>query len=145
LRRVNVLRPELDHASDREGYRWRAARIGAQVGAARIGASLYVLEDGERTYPYHLHHGMEEWLVVVDGTPALRTPAGERKLRRGDAVCFPAGAEGAHEVRGPGRVLILSANCSPETVEYLDGAKIGARPPGKVFRAADAVDYWSGE
>ena len=53
-------------------------------------------------FPYHFHHGMEEWLLVVDGTPTLRTPDGERELRRGDVVCFPPGPDGAHQVRGPG-------------------------------------------
>jgi uncharacterized cupin superfamily protein len=145
VRRVNVLRPELDHASERDGYRWQSARVGKQVGAERIGGSLYVLGDGERTYPYHLHHGMEEWLLVVDGTPTLRAPDGERELRRGDVVCFPPGPDGAHQVLGPGTVLILSANASPETIEYPDSAKVGARPPGRIFRAGDAVDYWEGE
>ena len=42
-------------------------------------------------------------------------------------------------------MLILSASRAPETVEYLDSGKVGARPPGKIFRVADAVDYWEGE
>jgi len=53
--------------------------------------------------------------------------------------------EGAHQVRGPGTVLILSANRSPEVTEYLDSGKIGVRPPGKVLRADAEVDYWEGE
>ena len=39
---------------------------------------------------------------MLDGTPTLRDPDGERVLRRGDVVCFPTGPEGAHQVRGPG-------------------------------------------
>jgi hypothetical protein len=30
-------------------------------------------------------------------------------------------------------------------IEYVDSGKVGARPPGQFFRAADAVDYWEGE
>jgi uncharacterized cupin superfamily protein len=145
VRRVNLAAAEYDRASEREGYRWRAAGIGRQIGAEKIGSSLYELADGERTFPYHLHHGMEEWLIVVSGTPTVRTPEGERELRRGDVLCFPPGAAGAHQVRGPGSVLLLSANRAPETVEYPDSDKVGMRPPRKVFRAADAVDYWEGE
>lgn len=145
MRRINLLSPEFDHSSEREGYRWRGARIGKAVGSERIGASLYELPDRERTYPYHFHHGMEEWLLVVSGTPMLRGPDGERALRAGDLVCFPVGPDGGHQVRGPGTILILSANRSPETVEYPDSGKVGARPPGKIFRTADAVDYWEGE
>jgi uncharacterized cupin superfamily protein len=145
MRRVNVFSPEFDHAGEREGYRWRGARIGKQLGAERVGASLYELADGERTYPFHIHHGMEEWLLVVAGTPTVRLADGERQLRTGDVISFPAGPEGAHQVRGPGTVVILSANQMPETVEYLDSGKVGTMPLGKIFRAADAVDYWEGE
>src|SRR5439155_27077068 len=98
--------------SERDGYRWRGARVGDALEAERIGASLYELGEGERTFPYHFHHGVEEWLLVVDGSPVVRTPDGERTLRRGDVVCFPSGPAGAHLVRGPGRVVIFSANRS---------------------------------
>jgi len=145
MRRVNLFSPDFDHTSEREGYRWRGARVGKVLGSARIGASLYELPAGERTFPYHFHHGMEEWLLVVSGTPVLRGPEGERELRAGDVVCFSPGAEGGHQVRGPGTVLLLSANCAPETITYPDSGKIGARPPGKIFRESDAVDYWEGE
>ncbi len=145
MQRVNMFVPEFDHASEREGYRWRGARVGKALGAARIGASLYEVPDGQRTFPYHFHHGMEEWLFVVSGTPVLRGPDGERDLRAGDLVCFPAGPEGGHQVRGPGTVLIISANRTPETVTYPDSGKIGATPPRKIFRLEDAVDYWEGE
>ena len=145
MRRVNLLAPELDHGSERDGYRWRGARVGAALGATRIGAALYELPAGERTFPYHFHHGMEEWVLVVAGTPTLRGPDGERELRAGDVVCFLPGPAGGHQLRGPGTVLIVSANCAPETISYPDSGKLGAKPPGKIFRERDAVDYWEGE
>ena len=145
MRRFNVLSPELGQSSEREGYRWRGANLATTLGAERIGASLYELPDGERTYPYHFHHGMEEWLIVVSGAPVLRGPEGERELRAGDVVCFAPGPEGGHQVRGPGAVLLVSANRSPEVITYPDSGKAAARPPGKVFREGDAVGYWEGE
>jgi uncharacterized cupin superfamily protein len=144
VHRANLLTAEFDHASERPGYRWRGARIGRHIHGKRIGASLYELDDGERSYPYHVHHGIEEWLLVVSGTPVLRSPEGERTLRAGDVVCFPRGRQGAHQVRGPGRVLIISASHSPESIDYPDSGKVGIRP-GKNYRVADAVDYWDGE
>ena len=127
----------------------RSARVGDAIGAERIGGSVYELGEGERTYPYHFHHGVEEWLIVLVGTPAVRTPGGERILRAGDVVCFPAGSAGAHAVRGPGRVLILSANRVPSISVYPDSDKIGTRPGDDRdrldFRRSDAVDYWEGE
>jgi uncharacterized cupin superfamily protein len=145
VRVYNVLTGELDLETERPGYSWRGTRVGPRVGGEQIGASVYDLPDGERAYPYHFHHGIEEWLVVLDGTPAVRTPEGERTLRRGEVVCFPDGPEGAHAVRGPGRVLILSADRVPAVGVYPDSDKIGVLPPGKLFRAGDSVDYWEGE
>jgi uncharacterized cupin superfamily protein len=145
MRRFNVLAPEFDRSSERDGYRWRSARLGQAVGAEEIGASLYELGDGQRSFPYHFHHGNEEWLIVLEGTPRMRTPDGERVLRRGDVLCFPVGPGGAHQVAGPGTILILSTMRAPEAVEYPDSGKVLVRPPGKVFRARDAVDYWDGE
>jgi uncharacterized cupin superfamily protein len=146
VRRFNVLAPEFDHSSERDGYRWRGARVGRAVGAEEIEACLYELGDGQRSYPYHFHHGMEAWLLVVAGSPILRTPRGERVLREGDVVCFPVGPGGGHQVMGPGTVLIVSDNrVVPEVVEYPDSGKVGVRPPGRIFRNADSVDYWDGE
>ena len=31
-------------------------------------------------WPYHYHHGVEEWLYVLAGAPVLREPAGERPM-----------------------------------------------------------------
>ena len=150
MRRFNVLTGELGHESTRDGYRWSGARgIGEGLGAERIGASVFDLEEGERTFPYHFHHGVEEWLYVVAGTPAVRTPTGERALQVGDVICFPAGAAGAHTARGPGRVMLISANHAPSISVYPDTGKVGTRPADEAdrlnFRRADAVDYWEGE
>jgi len=147
MRQVNLLQHKVyDHGQMRTGYRWRAGSVGKQLKSERVGATIYdLIGDTERTYPYHFHHGTEEWMIVVDGTPKLRMPWGERELQVGDIVCFKPGPEGAHQVSGPGTVLILSADRAPDTVEYPDSGKLGARPPGLVFRSADAVDYWEGE
>ncbi|MBV9464673.1 MAG: cupin domain-containing protein [Solirubrobacterales bacterium] len=148
--RFNVFTDELDVGSDRDGFSWRGARVAKRIGAERIGASLYELERDQQTFPFHFHHGVEEWLYVVAGNPTLRTPAERAKpLGPGDLVCFPAGASGAHALRGPGRVLILSANRAPSIAVYPDSDKLGTRPGGASdrlnFRRADAVDYWEGE
>jgi uncharacterized cupin superfamily protein len=145
MRRVNLHRVELDDVSARDGYRWRRVRVGRAIGGEQIGASLFELGDGERTFPYHFHHGTEEWLLVVGGTPTLRSPEGERVLREGDVVCFPAGEAGAHAVTGPGSVLLLSAAASPDISEYPDSGKVGVRPQGANYRIRDGVDYWYGE
>jgi uncharacterized cupin superfamily protein len=151
VRRFNLRSGQLEREAGRPGFRWRATRAGDLVGGERIGASLYELPEGERTFPYHFHHGVEEWLLVVEGEPTVRTPKGEQRLAAGDLVCFPAGAAGAHTVAGPGRVLIVSANREPSISVYPDSDKLGTRPGADAdedtlnFRRADAVDYWDGE
>jgi uncharacterized cupin superfamily protein len=145
MRRVNIFAPEFEHTSDRDGYRHRSASVGKAIEAEKIGASLYELPDGEKTFPFHFHHRMEEWVIVLDGTPTLRAADGEQVLRAGDVVCLPVGPEGGHQVRGPGTVLIISTSPTLEAIEYPDSEKIGVKPPGKIFHLGDAASYWDGE
>ena len=137
-----------DHG-DIDGWRARSQRIGKRLGAADIGGTVYELEDGQRVWPYHYHHGVEEWLLVIEGAPTLRGPDGERVMRPGDVVCFPSGEAGAHDVRGPGRFLLVSAAQPTSVCVYPDSDKVGTRPATGDdrldFRRADAVGYWDGE
>jgi uncharacterized cupin superfamily protein len=102
--------------------------IGEQLGAAHWGATLYELAPGGRTGRYHWHVGEEEWLVVVSGTPTLRSPAGERVLRPWDAVVFVRGEAGAHEIRNDSgesaRVLVLSSTSDPEVTVYPEDGEL---------------------
>ena len=155
VRRFNLFNDPLEAEDEwyRPGYPKRAAAVDEAIGAEKIGGAVYELAEGERICPYHYHHGVEEWLVVLAGTPILRTPDDEQQLRRGDVACFPGSPEGAHTVHGPGRVLMLSDEVWPAVVVYPDSDKVGARPgpPGTHqvdrgnFRRSDAVDYWDGE
>ena len=138
-----------EHEHEQDGYRWSSNRIAA---GEQMGGTVYDLPPGERTFPYHYHHGIEEWLLVVSGTPTLRTPEGERELREGDVVVFRAGPEGAHQVTGPGRVLMVSNLVWPSVSVYLDSDKLGTRttsdpedPDRLNFPRGSAVDYWEGE
>jgi uncharacterized cupin superfamily protein len=149
VRHENLFTAELDLEQSREGHRWRAARLGGRLGAELIGGTIYELDADQLTFPFHFHHGIEEWLYVIAGEPTLRTPEGERAVGPGELIRFEAGPAGAHTVRGPGRVLILSASHQPSISVYPDSDKLGTRPPDRDdvlnFRRADAVDYWDGE
>ncbi len=155
---ANVFEPDFDAEQDRPGFTWRRARIARQAGAERLGASLFELGPGQAAFPLHYHHANEELLVVLAGAMTLRTVAGERELALGEAVAFPRGEAGAHQVinRGdhPARFLIISEMNAPEIVVYPDSGKIFARdtPPGGgpvrdggSFFVDDAVDYFEGE
>jgi uncharacterized cupin superfamily protein len=151
----NLYGEDWEREQEREGFRWRARMVGPVIGASMIGASLYELPPGQRSFPYHYEYGNEEWLVVVYGRPTLRTPEGEQELAAGDVVCFPAGPAGAHQVRNasdePVRVLVLSTKRMPAVAVYPDSDKIGVWPVAGdasdriLVRRASAVDYWEGE
>jgi len=151
VRRASLNADDFEPLHDRAGYCRAAIPLGRRLGAEGIGGTVYRLGEGERICPYHFHHGVEEWLLVVDGAPVVRTPAGERALRAGDVVCFPSGPGGAHAVSGPGIVLMLSETRLPYVSVYPDSDKLGTRPgPGHdedrlEFRRGDAVGYWDGE
>ncbi len=151
----NIRRPEFEEVREHEGFNCRRARIGRQAGSEKLGISLWELPPGQAAYPYHWHLAEEELVVIVDGHPTLRTPAGWTDLEPGDVVSFPVGEGGAHQIvnRSEAVVRFLAAsNQDPDIVVRPDSETIGAyerRPEGgglyKHFRIADAVDYFEGE
>jgi uncharacterized cupin superfamily protein len=144
---------EWDRVEERPGWRSKDAWVGARIDAELIGGSMYELEPGDRLWPYHTHHANEEWMIVLRGTPMLRTPEGERELEEGDVVCFRRGKDGLHQVRNgtavPIRVLMLSSMNMPDVVEYPDSGKVGARGAAGerilLGRPGPILDYWDGE
>ncbi len=143
LTKVNILTVELDESLDDHGFRHDATSVGARLGAQRIGAAVYQAVPDVPIWPYHYHHGVEEWLYVIDGAPVLREPAGERTLTAGDLVAFPSGHAGAHTLRGPGRFVIFDTVTGPYMSVYPDSDKISG--PGGILLRSAAVSYWHGE
>jgi uncharacterized cupin superfamily protein len=145
VKKVNILSVELDESLDEAGFRHVATSVGLRLGARRIGASVYRAEAGLPIWPYHYHHGIEEWLYVIAGAPVLREPAGERILTPGDLVCFPSGHLGAHTLKGPGRFVIFGTgqDVEPYMSVYPDSDKVSG-PEGILLRSS-AVSYWHGE
>ncbi len=80
---VNLDRPEWDFDVSEPPFRARAMRLGPRTGARELGATLYELDPGGAISPYHVHHGNEEMLLVLSGTPELRVPDGSRRLEAG--------------------------------------------------------------
>jgi uncharacterized cupin superfamily protein len=145
VRKVNLLSVELDEPMEAGSFRHVGATLGPMIGAERIGAGLYQGEAGRWIWPFHYHHGVEEWLYVLAGTPVLRDPGGERTLRAGDLVAFPSGHVGAHTVAGPGRFVIFSTgdHIEPWLSVYPDSEKLST--PEGMLLLNPAVGYWYGE
>jgi uncharacterized cupin superfamily protein len=154
----NLFEPEFDADQQRPGFTYRRAKLGAQAGGQKLGASLYELPPGQSTFPYHAHTANEEMLLVLSGSPHLRTPDGWRELKPGEVVAFPAGEQGAHQLHNRSRenvrLLVVSTMIAPEVNIYPDSGKLMAatRAPGAAgqgfqesYRRKQATDYWQDE
>jgi uncharacterized cupin superfamily protein len=152
----NVFKPAFEEGERPAGFRSRRARIGYELGSELVGCSLWELPAGEAAYPYHFHYADEELVIVLTGRPTLRTPEGTRELEEGEALRFPLGKEGAHQIinRSEETVtfLAVSSNGRPDVVVYPDSDKIGVGerlPRGgglrAFFKRDDGVDYFDGE
>jgi uncharacterized cupin superfamily protein len=150
---VNLFECELAQLDDGpEGHRFRAVSVGESAGASLTGLSVYELDPGQATWPYHFELNEEEWLIVVAGEVTLRTPDGERILRVGDVACFPVGAAGAHAMRNTGAsVARFAMPCSNapygDACVYPESGKVKVSGPGFQHRGrlGDPVDYWEDE
>jgi uncharacterized cupin superfamily protein len=111
-----------------------------------LNASVWELPPGGSQFVYHFHHGTEELLVVLRGSPTVRMHDGDRLLAEGDVLPFPRGPEGGHQIRNDSdavaRVLIVAASADPDVAEYPETGKVAIVEGGRhrFHRVADAVD-----
>jgi uncharacterized cupin superfamily protein len=154
MKRFNVNEPELIVDEDEpKGYGAEYARIGPAIGAEKLAANLVVLKQDERLCPYHYECDEAEWLIVLEGTPTVRTPEGDEVCEPGDVVHFPPGPEGAHQIANyapeTARVIMLSEVRHPAAAVYPDSDKIGIFMPDEPRRTlvprSKTVDYWVDE
>jgi uncharacterized cupin superfamily protein len=153
--------------TERGPTRFRRRRLADAAGGDELGASLYELPPGGKSWPYHYHTGNEEAIYVLDGAGTLRIGTGEddegerHPLRAGDYVALPSGPESAHRVENDGaeplRFLAVSTMCDPDVTVYPDSGKIGVyagSPPGGdaderivegYYAREGTVDYWLDE
>jgi uncharacterized cupin superfamily protein len=147
---VNLFDAELQlDDDDPDGYHTAYVRTAPLLGGEHVALNVFELPPGQSVCPYHYESAEEEWIVVLTGRPTLRTPEGERELGPWDCAYCPAGEEGAHKLTNhadePARIFIWSNRTHPGTSIYPDSNKVGAWPPGELFRREDAVSYWHGE
>jgi uncharacterized cupin superfamily protein len=142
--------------SDHGDIAFRRKQLSEAAGSEKLGASLYELDPGTRSWPYHYHTANEEAIFVLSGAGLLRAEDGERDLTAGDFVALPADERGGHQVVNDGeeplRYLMVSTMVEPDVTVYPEmetfGVFVGSPPGGGErtfhgFYPLDAdVEYW---
>jgi uncharacterized cupin superfamily protein len=141
--RPNVFGDEWERTMEQGRFAMRGTRVGARAGAKALGATVCEIPPGKVNLPYHAHHALEEMIVVLRGTPVLRTPEGERQLAEGEVVVCLPGRAGAHQLRNdtsaPVRVMMISDHARADVVEYPDSGRISAQ--GGEWGTPSAISY----
>jgi uncharacterized cupin superfamily protein len=95
----------------------------------------------------------EEWLIVVAGTPTVRTPDGDTVLEAADVVCFRVGPAGVHRISGTGsetvRVAVFANTHESESSDtpQRQDRRLGCHEDGldHIIRRSPDLDYYDGE
>lgn len=139
------------HKRGAEGYEF-FRRDFLEVHEADSLVRVYELPPGKSAYPYHYHLKNEETFFVLKGEGLLRTREGERAVRPGDLLFFPAGEEGAHKLTNTSDSEILvyldfDIVHDLDVTVYPDSGKLGiwGKDTNKIYRIGDDVDYYEGE
>ncbi len=154
MRRVSISDPDFTYdPADPEGFRSGRFRPGPDLGAEDTGASVYELPPGQSVCPYHYEYAEEEWVLVLEGRPTLRTPEGEAELAPFEMAFFPKGPAGAHQIRNDTdatvRIVMWSPVIYPAATAYPDSDKVAVWTKDKaeegMFVRSSKVDYFHGE
>ena len=142
---------------DRGENAFRRKELAAATDAEQLGCSLYELDPGKRSWPYHYHTANEEAIYVLAGTGTLRGEDGEHDLTAGEFVALPADESGGHQIVNDGeevlRYLMVSTMDEPDVTIYPEmekfGVYVGSPPGGREERTFEGyfpldadVDYW---
>jgi len=151
MKSVDISDPDFTYdPSDPEGFRSGMFRGG--FGAQVTGTTLYEIPPRQALCPYHYEIAEEEWLLVLVGTAAVRTPEGTEEVGPNRLVFFPTGPEGAHQIRNdsqePLRVMMWSNSVLPTGTVYPDSDKIAMWTGGDddmIAPRSAKVGYYEGE
>src|ERR1051325_2549619 len=83
----------LDDLKGPEGspFGGKRQRVGAAVGAAKLGYSVFTVPPGKAAFPFHAHHANEEMIYIFEGEGTLRIGADATPVAAGMFIAFPPG------------------------------------------------------
>ena len=140
------------HKAEHEGYEYIRRKFVPFGEAKHTHVCVYEIPPGKSAYPYHFHYKTEETFYIISGTGILRTPEGEREVRAGELIFFPAGKEGAHKLTNKSETenlvyIDFDVAHDLDAAVYPDSGKIGVWGMGinQIFPQSADVDYYDGE
>lgn len=143
---------EPGHESGHGDFEYYRRDIVSRGEARGLIASIYDIPPGKSAYPYHYHTMVEEVFYIISGSGILRTSEGEREVKAGDALFFPAGEKSAHRLTNNSptetlRYIDFDTALPLDAAVYPDSGKIGVwgRGVNRVYRYDENVDYYDGE
>jgi uncharacterized cupin superfamily protein len=159
---VNIADVPLRDGGNGEQFVAKLGRIGAVIGARKLGCQLHVVPPGKKAFPRHAHHANEEMFFIVSGEGTYRVGDEIFPIRQGDVISAPAGdASSAHQIvntsGGELRYLAFSTRLDPDVTEYPDSMKFAVASmisPGEGMMSAKfshlgrkdrSVGYFDGE
>jgi uncharacterized cupin superfamily protein len=160
---VNIADVALRESSHGDKFAAKLGRIGALIGAQKLGCQLHIVPSGKTAFPRHAHHANEEMFLILEGEGQYRFGPDTYPIKKGDVLAAPAGiAETtAHQILNTGadelHYLAFSTRNDPDVVEYADSNKFlvsSMVPPDGGLRGAKvmhiarpgtSLDYWDGE
>jgi uncharacterized cupin superfamily protein len=159
---VNIADVPLRDGGNGKNFSAKLGRIGALVGAQKLGCMLHIVAAGEKAFPRHAHHVNEEMFFVVSGEGTYRVGEESYPIRAGDIISArPGDASTAHQIVNSSaaelRYLAFSTRHDPDLVEYPDSNKFAVAsmvPPGGgmlgakllyIGRREGSLGYFDGE
>ena len=146
------------NAPDGSSFGGLRQRVGAHLGAQKLGYSFFTVPPDKAAFPYHTHTCNEEMIYILEGEATLRFDKEELPVSAGTIIACPPGAEYPHQLINTGdkdvRYLVVSTMQYPDLSDYPDSNKVGvyATPavgPQVGFRSLyikdKNVDYYEGE
>lgn len=140
------------HKHEQDGYEYVRKKFVARGEAASTLVSIYEIPPMKSAYPYHYHLKDEETFYIISGEGLLKTPDGERPVRAGELLFFPAGSGGAHKLTNKSateKLVYIDFDVihDLDVAVYPDSGKIGVWGKGvnRVYHLDDNVDYYDGE
>lgn len=138
-----------------EAYASEDGNIAGPLKLTELGAVLTVVPPGKSACPFHVHQGVDEMFVILQGQGSYRFGPETHAVKAGDVLGAPRGGpEYAHQLTNTGETplhfLAISSQSPMDVCQYPDSDKFlfySNLGPGLRFigRLETSLDYWDGE